>query len=258
MKKHILDFTVKHNHSISSNSSCLILSTKNQLPKIHPGQFVQLRIDNSPETFLRRPISVFFVDYEANELWLLIQKVGKGTIKLCSLKIGDILNIILPLGKGFTFPENIKDNILLIGGGVGVAPLLYFGAELQKKGFKCNFLLGAKNLDSLLMIDEFRKYGEVYVTTEDGSYGERGFVTQHSVLQQQNFDRIYTCGPTPMMKAVADFAQKNKIFCEVSLENTMACGIGACLCCVTETNDGNVCVCTEGPVFNIEKFPAVK
>ena len=254
MKKYILDLSVKCNKSINSHSSCLILSADKPLPEIHAGQFAELRVDNSPTTFLRRPFSIHFVDYEANELWLLIQKAGEGTRKLCASKSGDILNLILPLGKGFTFPENINENILLIGGGVGVAPLLYFGAELQKKGFKCNFLLGAKTADDLMMLNEFEKYGMVYTTTEDGSNGESGFVTQHSVLQQYKFDRIYTCGPTPMMKSVAAFARKNEIFCEVSLENTIACGIGACLCCVTETTEGNVCVCTEGPVFNIKRL----
>jgi dihydroorotate dehydrogenase electron transfer subunit len=102
-----------------------------------------------------------------------------------------------------------------------------------------------------LQLDEFVKYGDVYATTEDGSFGEQGFVTQHSVFQQYHFDRICCCGPKPMMVSVAKYAKSHGITCEVSLENKMACGLGACLCCVENTTDGNVCVCKEGPVFNI-------
>ena len=104
------------------------------------------------------------------------------------------------------------------------------------------------------MTDEFKKYGRVYVTTEDGSEGEKGFVTNHSILSQEQFDRISTCGPTPMMKAVARLAVAKGIAREASLENLMACGLGACLCCVEKTTEGNVCVCKDGPVFNIQSL----
>jgi len=110
------------------------------------------------------------------------------------------------------------------------------------------------NNENLLQLCEFERFGNVYTTTEDGSHGEKGFVTQHSLLKASNFDYIFTCGPTPMMKAVAAYATQTKAFCEVSLENTMACGFGACLCCVTDTTEGHLCVCTEGPVFNITKL----
>ena len=104
----------------------------------------------------------------------------------------------------------------------------------------------------LLQMEQFERFGRVCVTTEDGSLGEKGFVTNHSILNNESFDKIYVCGPTPMMKAVASFASKKGIDCEVSLENKMACGLGACLCCVTETQAGHKCVCSDGPVFNIK------
>ena len=125
---------------------------------------------------------------------------------------------------------------------------------LKSLGVKPVFLLGARTAKDLLMLDEFRQYGEVFVTTEDGSEGERGFVTQHSVLYQRRFSMIQTCGPTPMMKAVARFAYSQGVECEVSLENLMACGLGACLCCVEKTTEGNLCVCQDGPVFNIKRL----
>ena len=104
------------------------------------------------------------------------------------------------------------------------------------------------------MLDKFSSVGEVYITTNDGSLGEQGFVTQHSVWKEKKFDMIYTCGPKPMMMAVANLARENDICCEVSLENLMACGLGACLCCVENTIEGHVCVCKEGPVMNINKL----
>jgi len=179
--------------------------------------------------------------------------VGDGTKTLAATPIGKKVNMILPLGNNFSKPES-SDKVLLIGGGVGVAPLLMLGKEIKEQGLKVTFLLGARSAKDLLELDEFIKYGEVFTTTEDASAGEKGFVTQHSILQKENFTRIYTCGPKPMMQAVAKYASLKNIECEVSLENSMACGIGACLCCVEDTVDGHVCTCTTGPVFNIKKL----
>jgi len=151
--------------------------------------------------------------------------------------------------------KKVRDIVhIAFGGGVGVAPLLYFGQQMREKGFEPTFLLGARSACDLLLLDEFKKYGRVYVTTEDGTAGEKGFVTQHSILSQEHFDQISTCGPKPMMVAVARYATKANIDCEASLENMMACGLGACLCCVEKTTEGNLCVCKEGPVLNIKKL----
>jgi dihydroorotate dehydrogenase electron transfer subunit len=144
--------------------------------------------------------------------------------------------------------------ILLVGGGIGTAPLLYTGKILKNSGFNPIFLLGGRTKNDIVQIEEFRKLGIVHITTEDCSAGEKGFVTNHSALASEKFDKIYACGPKPMMVAVAKYAKERDIDCEVSLENMMACGIGACLCCVEKTVRGNVCVCTEGPVFNINQL----
>lgn len=251
----MLDLIVKENKQLNNQYSLLILTSNDDLPEMLPGQFAEVRVDDSPNTFLRRPISINFVDYTTNELWLLVQIVGDGTRKMCSLKPGEILNLILPLGNSFSLPENKTDQLLLIGGGVGTAPMLYWASYLKNKGFEdITVLLGGRSIDNLLQLEDFARYAKVITTTEDATHGEKGFVTQHSALQTEKFSAIYTCGPTPMMKAVAAYATEKNIFCEVSLENTMACGIGACLCCVTDTKKGHVCVCTEGPVFNITKL----
>jgi dihydroorotate dehydrogenase electron transfer subunit len=218
------------------------------------GQFAEIRVDNSQATYLRRPISINYMDRQRNELWLLIQLVGEGTKSLARTKLGDTINAILPLGNGFSMPKSSSQKLLLIGGGVGIAPLLFLGEQLVKAGSKPVFLLGARSEKDLLQLDRFATYGDVYTTTEDGTHGEKGYVTQHSVLDKLHFDHIYACGPKPMMKAIAQYAKANGISCEVSLENTMACGIGVCLCCVENTTEGNLCVCKDGPVFNINKL----
>lgn len=254
MKKYVLDLTVSAVERINEKYVLIRLADDKPLPDMLPGQFVEVRVDNSPTTFLRRPISISFVDRSRNELWLLVAAIGDGTRAMASLAVGSRLNCLLPLGNGFTMPSSASERVLLVGGGVGVAPLLYMGAEMRRCGCEPTFLLGARRSADLLLLDHFRRYGRVFVTTEDGSAGERGFVTNHSVLQSGHFDRILTCGPKPMMVAVARYAAAAGIDCEASLENMMACGVGACLCCVEKTTEGNLCVCKEGPVFNINKL----
>ena len=254
MKKYVSDLRVVSVEHITDKYVLIKLTQDERLPEVLPGQFVEVRVDGSPSTFLRRPISVNFVDYDANQLWLLVAAVGDGTRRLARLQTGDVLDCMFPLGSSFTMPAGKDEKVLLVGGGVGVAPLLYFGKKLCDMGCRPVFLLGARSEKDLLMLDEFSKYGRVCVTTEDGTAGERGFVTNHSVLGEIRFDRISTCGPKPMMVAVAKYAKANGIECEVSLENKMACGVGACLCCVEKTTEGNVCVCKEGPVVNINKL----
>ena len=254
MKKYVLDLTVSAVERINEKYVLIRLADDKPLPDMLPGQFVEVRVDNSPTTFLRRPISISFVDRSRNELWLLVAAIGDGTRAMASLAVGSRLNCLLPLGNGFTMPSSASERVLLVGGGVGVAPLLYMGAEMRRCGCEPTFLLGARRSADLLLLDHFRRYGRVFVTTEDGSAGERGFVTTHSVLQSEHFDRIQTCGPKPMMVAVARYAAAAGIDCEASLENMMACGVGACLCCVEKTTEGNLCVCKEGPVFNINKL----
>lgn len=254
MKKYILDLKVNSVEALSDKHVLIKLTYSEPLPEMLPGQFVEVRVDGSPSTFLRRPISINNVDYERNELWLLVAAVGDGTRRLQQLRCGDTLNCVLPLGNSFTLPESPDTKVLLVGGGVGVAPLLYLGKKMREKGMQPTFLLGARTAKDVLEKPLFEEVGRVLVTTEDGSEGEKGFVTNHPVLASENFGLISTCGPKPMMMAVARYAYKNGIECEASLENKMACGVGACLCCVEKTVEGNKCVCKDGPVMNIKKL----
>ena len=252
MAKQIADFKLVEKLDFG-RSVLLRLRGQQPLPDIAPGQFVQVRIDGSPSTYLRRPISIHDVDVRQNEIRLLVQQVGEGTRHLAAAETGDSINVILPLGNGFSMPER-GERCMLVGGGIGIAPLYYLAKVLNEKGIRPTLLLGGKTEADLLRLADYQKLGETFVTTEDGSRGEKGFVTMHSVWQEQSLDKIYVCGPKPMMKAVAKLAAEKNVWCEVSLENLMACGLGACLCCVEDTVEGHVCVCKEGPEFNTRRL----
>lgn len=257
MKKYQIELTLQRIECLNRKSALLSFTDVCKiLPEMEPGQFAEILVEGAPGAMLRRPLSIHTLHRADNEVQFLIQLVGPGTERLSHLSAGDRVNVLLPLGKGFSYKDDDFKKPLLIGGGVGVAPLCFLGEELAKRGIKPLFLLGGQTSQDVLRIEEFAKFGSVLITTNDGSLGEKGFVTDHSALntEKPEYDRIFACGPLPMMKAVAEFARLKNIYCEVSLENRMACGIGACLCCVEKTDKGNVCVCTEGPVFSIDKL----
>lgn len=248
--KQIIDFVVERNQSLGCDFARLVLQADCKLPEITSGQFVQVQIPSSIHGWLRIPISIHFVDAPKRQVWLLVQRVGKGSFYIAGLREGERINLILPLGHGFSLPEESEDECLLVGGGCGLAPLYSLGTALKDKQIPFRFLVGAKNRERLVLTEELSLLAPTDTCTEDGSCGFKGLVTEHP-LWQKKFSRIYTCGPTPMMKAVARLATQKNAVCEVSLENTMACGIGACLCCVTPDAEGHHrCVCTDGPVFN--------
>ena len=254
MKKVLVDLTIKDVQKLNATCVLLVMKSDEPLPSVLPGQFAELRIDGTPSVMLRRPISVHSFSAEKNEVGFLVQLVGDGTRWLGSLKAGDKVNTLLPLGNGFTMPVEAGAKLLLVGGGVGSAPLYYLAEELKRKGFEFTLLIGARSAKDLYRREAYEVLGRVEYTTEDGTLGEKGYVTNHSVLAEK-FTQIYTCGPKPMMLSVAKYARENNIPCEVSLENMMACGVGACLCCVEKDGEGhNVCVCKEGPVFNSKKL----
>jgi len=255
MKKELRELLVKANERLNDRHILLRLTDDAApLPPMLPGQFVQVRVDGEPSAFLRRPISIHNVLLPENELWLLVQEVGAGTRQLGRIQPGERLNVLLPLGRGFSTSIAQGENILLVGGGVGMAPLLYYGRWLKAHGANPTLLIGARRKEDLLQREQFAEVGPLFVTTEDGSEGQKGFVSQHTILQPGAFSRMAVCGPLPMMRAMAAVAKQLGMPCEVSLENRMACGLGACLCCVEKTKRGNVCVCTEGPVFSTEEL----
>ena len=248
--KEIHDFTILERRSYGEHYFSLLLKHDGPMPEVLPGQFVEVLVKNEPSVMLRRPISVHDVDSEAGTLTLLIQIVGQGTRRLSTLSVGDRLNLVYPLGHGFTTDLPAGSRALLVGGGAGIAPLLHLSKVLKANGVDCTIILGGRTESLIPVRDAFEPFGRLCIATDDGSLGHKGLVISYPAFAEQ-YDMIYTCGPTPMMKAVARSAAERGTRCEVSLENMMACGVGACLCCVTNTDQGHRCVCKDGPVFDI-------
>jgi len=252
MKKVVENFTVIKNEAFNRTNHHITLQSENPLLPVFPGQFTNVEIPDNKDVFLRRPFSIFEVDYEKNRLTLLVKILGKGSETLTNIRSGAKLSLIYPLGKGFTIPGK-EDKILAIGGGSGVAPVLHLVKYAKTSPANAHVIIGARTAeDHLSSIEGYARYAGLHLTTDDGSLGTKGVVTQHPLFDNlSGFDRVYACGPLPMMKAVARAAQDAGVDCEVSLENLMACGFGVCLCCIEPTIKGNLCICTEGPVFNI-------
>lgn len=251
MKKKVEDLLVSNNTQLNHDNFLIELQSNTPLGTIKPGQFVNILVKDSASTFLRRPFSIHDVNYKNNSFTVLVKTVGAGTFKLAEVEKGTHIDVVYPLGNGFTLPKQ-GQRVLLIGGGVGIAPMMQLGREAGELGAEVHILLGARSAKDHILLKEFEALGTLYLTSNDGTLGLNGFVTDHPAFSRKKaYDKIYCCGPDPMMHAVAKKAKILEIDCEVSLENMMACGYGVCLCCVTKTKKGNECVCTEGPVFNI-------
>ena len=200
---------------------------------------------------LPRPISICEIDKEAGALRIVFRVAGDGTKEISEMEVNDTIEVLGPLGNGLNpLPE--VDEVILVGGGIGIPPILEVSKQLKCKK---NIVLGYRNADTFLL-DEFKKYGDVYVSTEDGSLGTKGFVTDAIKENGLKGKLIIACGPTPMLKGLKNTADSMNIRALVSMEERMACGIGACLACVCKTKDKhehtnvhNACVCKDGPVF---------
>lgn len=218
------------------------------------GQFVHIRAEGYT---LRRPISICEIDKEKGTIRIVFEVRGGGTDRLSQLQIGDMMDIILPLGNGFTINEIPADkNVITVGGGIGVPPMCGVSACYKK----VKAIIGFRSKDKVILEDDLKRIGaDVTVCTDDGSYGESGVVTVplEKELSKGNTAMIYACGPTPMLKAVIEAAKKYNIPCEVSLEQRMACGVGACVGCACNIRrDGKelvLRVCKDGPVFKAEE-----
>jgi dihydroorotate dehydrogenase electron transfer subunit len=218
-----------------------------------PGQFVHIRIAKSLDPLLRRPISISSFDRLSSQFTMIYRKEGKGTAQLAEKGPGVLLDILGPLGNGFPVDEvTAGETALLVGGGIGVPPLYELSNQLVAKGVKVIHVLGFQTKSAVFFEKEFLKNGETYITTVDGSYGTMGFVTD--IIKDLHFDCLYTCGPTPMLKAIEKEYSHKKVF--LSLEERMGCGVGACFACVCKTSSdpSDVSykkVCSDGPVFRV-------
>ena len=221
------------------------------------GQFLEIRVSDNTAPFLRRPISIFNIDKTNNAVTFIFQVKGKGTEILSQKNIGDEIDVLGPLGSG-DFKLNDYSNISVIGGGIGIFPL-YELAKNAKENANVNVYLGFRNKDFVICEDEFKSVSNnLIITTDDGSYGKNGFAINYLAedIEKQLPDCIYACGPLPMLKAVQKLAIEKNIPCQLSLEERMGCGIGACLGCAVKTASSSkeapqyMHVCKDGPVFD--------
>jgi dihydroorotate dehydrogenase electron transfer subunit len=231
-----------------------------------PGQFVNVRCGEGYDPLLRRPLSLHRILKEHKRFELLYEVVGKGTEILSQASVGSELDILGPLGNGFVIDKN-KKIALLVGGGMGIAPLAALAEQISNdKSQMTNalyILIGAKNKRCLLCENELKQLSDqVLISTDDGSQGRKGLISDIlvDVLENQltthNFQlsTIYACGPRPMLKAISEIAMQKKIDCQISMEERMGCGIGTCLGCVVKTRSGYKKVCDDGPVFNAKEI----
>lgn len=209
-----------------------------------PGQFINIKLEG---LYLRRPISVF--DYNASELTIIYKTVGSGTKMMSGLRCGTVLDCLCGLGNGF-HTEKSGQRPLLIGGGVGVPPLYMLAKKLKAEGKEPTVILGFNTHDDIFCREEFSRLAQTYISTADGSDGMHGFVTD-IMKTMSDYTYFYTCGPLPMLKAVSDMSVTSG---ELSFEERMGCGFGACMGCSCETKYGSKRICKDGPVLEKEEI----
>lgn len=221
----------------------------------HPGQFVGVYPKNK-STILPRPISICEVSEERNALRLVYRIAGQGTGEFSGLTAGDCVEILGILGNGFPLEEGNGKKVFLMGGGIGVPPILQLAKELEADK---SILVGYRDAN-LFLKEDLEQYGKVYVATEDGSVGTKGNVMDAIAANGLDADVIFACGPMPMLRAIKKYAEEHEIKAYISLEEHMACGVGACLGCVVKTKEvdhhshvHNARICTDGPVFDAEE-----
>jgi len=252
---------------LTSNFLKLTLESAYISSHAEPGQFVNVKCSEEYDPLLRRPLSIHRTSKEHKKFELLYEVVGRGTELLSKFSVGQKLDVLGPLGKGFAIDEK-KQIAILVGGGMGVAPLLALAEDLKETGNRkpetgIHIFIGGNTRANVLCEKEFKAVtDQVMIGTDDGSYGKKGFISDilleflENQLTTHNFQlsTIYSCGPKEMLRAVAEIAFQKKIDCQVSMEARMACGIGTCLGCVIKTKDGYKKVCDQGPVFDSKEI----
>ncbi len=244
-----IDLQIRKTTMIALDTVEMVLKNEYASQTAGPGQFLHISV---PGHTLRRPISIADVDKEAGTITILFKKFGRGTKLLADYHPGMTLNALGPSGNGFSPDQAAGSTALLIGGGIGVPPLYYLGKTLKEKNVNVIAVLGFQTAIQVFYEKAFQALGETYVVTDDGTYGQAGFVTD--VLDQvSDFDHYYTCGPVPMLKSIQQKLAGRPG--TLSLEERMGCGVGACFACVIPCEEGGYRkVCQNGPVFRTEEI----
>ncbi len=244
---------ILENRKVSDRFFRLFLKGNKSIGKIFPGQFVHLRIVDKQKPFFRRPFSILRAKQSVE---ILYEVVGEGTQMLSEKRPGSKIDCVGPLGTPFSLPSKGTKQVVMIAGGVGVAPFLALSDFLKVKKYNVVLLYGGRTKHHIMNTKEFKANGcDVYIATDDGSLGVKGRVSKlfSKIKDKDEGTFIYTCGPKPMMAAVQQFARKHTLEGQASLEEVMACGIGTCLGCSTMTTSGYKTVCHDGPVFNLNE-----
>jgi len=249
--------TILYNKKVQGDYFHLVFESLKIAGKALPGQFLNIRIGVGNEPLLRRPFSIHRV--KGRKVEILYEVIGQGTKILSQRKTGEFLDIIGPLGNGFNYTLHAARYTLpiLVAGGMGVAPLMFLAEKLNKR--KTLILIGAKTKNHILCEKDFKKLGcEVKIASDDGSHGFKGYVSEllknELYAKRYTLNAIYACGPRPMLKEISLISKQRNMEAQISLEEHMACGIGACLGCVIGTTKGYKRVCKDGPVFNAEEI----
>lgn len=242
---------VLQNIQLASNIFEMKLRTEKIAHEALPGQFIHIKVNSSLYPLLRRPISINKADKAEGTVTIVYHKIGQGTEEISHLQAGDMLDVIGPLGKGFPMFKGKK--CAVVGGGMGIAPLLELARNLEH----CDAYLGFK--DELYMLKHFNESCDnVFIATESGILGDKGYITDLFEKHVNGYDLVYTCGPKAMLIKVMELCDKYNIECYISVEERMGCGVGACLVCTCSVkgSDGewhNRRVCKDGPVFRAEE-----
>lgn len=245
------DCVVLKNEKISENSWGIVVKSPEISTVAKAGQFVSILVDGKT---LRRPISICDVDREKATVTLVYEAKGEGTKWLSTRKINDEINLLGPVGSGFTLPEGAK-KVAAVGGGIGSPPMLFALKEFSKAGAVCDAFLGFRNKDFIILQEEFEKTCEsVTITTDDGSNGNKNFATNPLLERIGEYDLIIACGPAAMLKTVQKIAEEHGVLAQISLEERMACAVGICVVCACKLRSNGQetyrRVCKDGPVFN--------
>lgn len=248
---------IKSNNKVSEEYYLLELDGSSLINNTKPGQFFNIRLsrDEGYDPLLRRPLSIHDINEKRKSIYILYRIIGRGTRILSKFQSGETIDVLGPLGTGFNTDFNEQD-ILIIGGGMGIAPLYYLSKKLVHNN-KLTVILGGNNKEDLIYFSKaFSNINtDIKYTTIDGSLGHMGnAIDLWEKISEFSFDYIYTCGPLPMLIRVQELARKYNIKGQVSMEERMGCGIGLCLSCVCHSKEGNQRVCMEGPVFTLNKI----